>query len=86
MGLGPERAGENKADKVDVGHTVVIRMSDRDYDETFRIRAAHEPREKGTIAPDSPVGEALKDRVVGETVTVEVDGNILEIKILEIAS
>ena len=76
---------EVSTEKVHIGSTV--RVHDRDFDEdaTYQIVGSSEADPfNGKISDESPVGKALLDKTVGETVKVETPGGENEFVILEI--
>lgn len=69
---------------VAIGSTV--RIQEQGFDaETYTIVGAAEanPRE-GKISNESPIGKAILNREVGETVTVETPGGTYKVKILDV--
>jgi transcription elongation factor GreA len=76
---------ENRpAGLVAVGSTVVIQEQGFDA-ETYTIVGAAEanPRE-GKISNESPIGKAILNREVGDTVTVETPSGMYKVKIIKV--
>jgi transcription elongation factor GreA len=75
---------KNQGDTVTVGAHVTIQEEDFDP-ETFYVVGAKEadPR-NGRISNESPIGSALINHKVGETVVAETPGGKLKLKILKI--
>jgi transcription elongation factor GreA len=76
---------ENRpAGLVAIGSTVVIQEQGFDA-ETYTIVGAAEanPRE-GKISNESPIGKAILNREVGETVTVETPSGMYKVKIIKV--
>lgn len=80
-----EPEGQNGPDgTVTVGSTVTIQEQGFEA-ETYTIVGAAEanPRE-GKISNESPIGKAILNHEVGETVTVEAPSGVYKVKILKI--
>ncbi len=79
-----EENGKKKSDIVSLGSKVTIKEGNFEA-ETFAIVGAAEanPRE-GKISNESPIGKAILNRKVGETVKVETPGGTYNVKILKI--
>jgi len=77
-------SGDHREGVVSVGSTVTIREQGFDA-ETYTIVGAAEanPRE-GKISNESPIGKAILNREVGESVNVETPGGTYKVKILEV--
>jgi transcription elongation factor GreA len=76
---------ENRpAGLVAIGSTVVIQEQGFDA-ETYTIVGAAEanPRE-GKISNESPIGKAILNREVGDTVTVETPSGMYKVKIIKV--
>lgn len=72
------------SDIVVIGSTVIVSMGD-DATQTFRVvgvKEAH-PRQ-GMISHQSPYGQALLGKRVGETALAETPSGTIELKVLEI--
>jgi len=80
-----EENGKKKSDQVQLGSKVTIKEGNFEA-ETFRIVGAAEanPRE-GKISNESPIGKAILNRKLGETVKVETPGGTYNVKILKIS-
>jgi hypothetical protein len=78
-------AANHPAGLVVVGSTVVIQEQGFDA-ETYTIVGAAEanPRE-GKISNESPIGKAILNREVGETVTVETPSGMYKVKIIKVS-
>ena len=70
---------------VRVGHTVTIQEEDTDTEETYRLVGATEanPRE-GRISNESPIGQALLGKSVGDLAQAETPGGSITFEILRI--
>jgi transcription elongation factor GreA len=81
--IGAERT---TSDRTGMGATVVVRDLDEDEELTFTLVGPGEidPR-NGKISVHSPVGRALSDRRVGETVEVETPAGIAHYRVEQIA-
>ena len=79
-----EDNGKKKGDVVHLGSKVTIKEGNFEA-ETFAIVGAAEanPRE-GKISNESPIGKAILNRKVGETVKVETPGGTYNVKILKV--
>jgi len=79
-----EDNGKKKGDVVHLGSKVTIKEGNFEA-ETFSIVGAAEanPRE-GKISNESPIGKAILNRKVGETVKVETPGGTYNVKILKV--
>lgn len=79
-----EGNGKKKSDMVQLGSKVTIKEGNFEA-ETFAIVGAAEanPRE-GKISNESPIGKAILNRKVGETVKVETPGGTYNVKILKV--
>src|SRR5512139_213974 len=77
--------GRKKSDSVQIGSKVTIKEGNFDP-ETFTIVGAAEanPRE-GKISNESPIGKAILNHKVGDTVKVETPGGTYNVKILKIS-
>jgi len=76
---------KRKVDSVQVGSTVTI-QEDGYGEETYTIVGAAEanPRD-GKISNESPIGKAILNHKVGDTVKVETPGGTYNVKILKIS-
>jgi transcription elongation factor GreA len=77
-------SGENPSGVVAVGSTVTIQEQGFDA-ETYTIVGAAEanPRE-GKISNESPIGKAILNREVGESVPVETPSGTYKVKIIKV--
>jgi transcription elongation factor GreA len=71
-------------DSVDIGSTVIVQLAD-DAERTFRVVGTKEadPR-NGLISHQSPYGQALLGKRVGDIARANTPGGIVELKVLEI--
>ena len=78
----------SSTDRVQLGSTVVVCESDggdNGPEETFRIVGSAEANPaKGFISNESPLGKALLNKTVGNEVSVQTPGGVLQFKILSI--
>jgi len=79
-----EDNGKKKGDTVQLGSKATIKEGNFEA-ETFTIVGAAEanPRE-GKISHESPIGKAILNHKVGETVKVETPGGTYNVKILKV--
>jgi transcription elongation factor GreA len=80
-----ENNGKKKSDTVQLGSKVTIKEGSFEA-ETFTIVGAAEanPRD-GKISNESPIGKAILNRKVGDSVKVETPGGTYNVKILKVA-
>lgn len=77
--------GRKKSDTVQIGSKVTIKEGNFEP-ETFTIVGAAEANPRvGKISNESPIGKAILNRKVGETVKVETPGGTYNVKILKIS-
>jgi transcription elongation factor GreA len=77
--------GRKKSDSVQIGSKVTIKEGNFEP-ETFTIVGAAEANPRvGKISNESPIGKAILNRKVGETVKVETPGGTYNVKILKIS-
>ncbi len=71
-------------DSIDIGSTVIVLLSD-DVKQTFRVVGTKEadPR-NGLISHQSPYGQALLGKRVGDVARADTPGGVVELKVLEI--
>jgi transcription elongation factor GreA len=70
-----------------VGIGVKVKLLDLEYDEEMEYAVADESMSVNgleRVSPESPIGQALMDKEVGETVEVPVPDGTLKLKVLEI--
>ena len=73
-------------DKINVGCTVKVYDITYDEEMEFKIVGSTEANSlEGKISNESPVGQALLGKKVGETVTVETQAGDIQYKVLEIS-
>ena len=76
---------ESEAGTVNFGAKVVLHDMDMDEIVEYKIVGSTEADSlKGKISNESPVGKALIGAKVGDTVKVDVGGNVFKYKVLEI--
>ncbi len=76
---------EISTEKVGIGTTVKILDVDMDEEMEFKIVGTKEADiNTGKMSDESPIGSAIMEHKVGETVEVETPSGIIEFKILEI--
>ena len=76
--------GRKKSDSVQIGSKVTIKEGNFDS-ETFIIVGAAEANPRvGKISNESPIGKAILNHKVGDTVKVETPGGAYNVKILKI--
>jgi transcription elongation factor GreA len=76
--------GRKKSDSVQIGSKVTIKEGSFDS-ETFIIVGAAEANPRGgKISNESPIGKAILNHKVGDTVKVETPGGTYNVKILKI--
>ena len=76
---------EISTDKVSIGCTVKILDKEFNEEVTYKIDAPTEANPlKGIISYESPIGAALIDKKIGETITIEAPAGELEFTILDI--
>jgi transcription elongation factor GreA len=70
---------------VNIGHTVVLQEVGTDLNETYTIVGSAEASPaNGRISNESPIGQALLGKKVGESISVESPGGTIEFEILSI--
>lgn len=76
---------EGKSDVVSIGSHVTVVERGYDEAETFRIvGSAEADPSQGLISNESPMGQALLDHQVGDSVSVKTPGGVLSFEIQEI--
>ena len=80
-----EENGKKKSDIVQIGSKVMLKEGNYDA-ETFTIVGAAEanPRD-GKISNESPIGKAILNHKIGDTVKVETPGGTYNVKIMKIS-
>jgi transcription elongation factor GreA len=77
---------EVSSDKINIGCTVRILDLEYKEEETYKIVGSTEANSlKGKISNESPVGRALIGSQVGDTVSVETPGCLVQYEVLEIS-
>ncbi len=77
---------EVSSDKINIGCTVRILDLEYKEEETYKIVGSTEANSlKGKISNESPVGRALIGSQVGDTVSVETPGGLVQYEVLEIS-
>ena len=73
-------------DEIGLNNTVKVLFIEDDEEETYKIvTSIRQDTLKNMVSIESPVGKALMGHKAGETVTVQVSGNVsYELKILEV--
>lgn len=72
---------------VAIGSMVEVRDADSGSTRRHRITGGFEPVEKGEVSANSPVGEALLGRKVGETAEVELpNGRVAKLEVVAVES
>ncbi len=75
----------NSHDRVQLGSTVTVCEDGEGAEETFRIVGSAEASPaQGLISNESPLGKALLNRVVGDSVSVQTPGGVLQFKVMAI--
>ena len=78
---------EVSSDKINIGCTVRILDLEYKEEETYKIVGSTEANSlKGKISNESPVGRALLGSQVGDTVSVETPGGLVQYEVLEIST
>lgn len=73
-------------DKINVGCTVKVFDITYDEDMEFKIVGSTEANSlEGKISNESPVGQALMGKKVGDTVDVETQAGVIQYKVLDIS-
>ena len=74
----------NHKDVVAIGSHVTIQEKGFPEETYHLVGATEADPTRGKISHESPIGQALIDRKVGETVEAETPGGVIELKILKI--
>ncbi|MBN1453040.1 MAG: transcription elongation factor GreA [Anaerolineales bacterium] len=75
----------NRKDIVSIGSHVTIQEEDFPEETYHLVGPAEADPTKGKISHESPIGQALLDHKVGDTVEAETPGGMIVFKILKIA-
>jgi transcription elongation factor GreA len=73
-----------EADEVSLGNTVTVKEGDNEAEKYHLVGAAEADPTKGRISNESPLGQALLGRRVGDTVQVSAPAGLLTFRILAI--
>ncbi len=77
---------KSSGDKVSVGTTVTVKYVDDDEEEVYSIVGSMEADPfENKISNESPIGKAIMDKKVGDTISVESPNGSYDIKIVKIA-
>lgn len=77
---------KTSGDKVAVGTTVTVKYVDDDEEEEYSIVGSMEADPfENKISNESPIGKAIMDKKVGDTISVESPNGSYDIKIVKIA-
>ena len=76
---------DGNKDVVSVGSHVTIQEEDFPEETYHLVGPTEADPSKGMISHESPIGKALMDHKVGDTVEAETPGGVLKFKILKIA-
>lgn len=77
---------EISTEKVGIGNVVTILDMDMNEEMTFQIVGTSEANiDNGLMSNESPVGKALLDHTIGDTVTAETPAGEIQFKILNIS-
>ena len=79
---------ESEIDLDRVGLGTKVKVLDVEFDEEIEyniVGSTEADPDQQKISDESPVGKALMGRKVGETVSVETPGGVIDFKILEIS-
>ena len=75
-----------KGDRVEVGTTVTVKYVEDDEEEVYSIVGSMEADPfENKISNESPIGRAIMNKKVGETISVESPNGSYDIKIVSIA-
>jgi transcription elongation factor GreA len=80
-----EENGKKKSDIVQVGSKVTIKEGNYEAEVYTIVGAAEANPREGKISNESPIGKAILNRKVGDTVKVETPGGTYNVKILKIS-
>lgn len=70
--------------KVSIGSTITVQEADYEPETWFLVGPKEANPRVGKISHESPIGKALKDKRVGDTVTAEIPNGQIVLKILKI--
>lgn len=78
-------ASQDEKDVVTVGKTVVFQeLPDGELEEFTIVGSAESDPLNGKISNDSPMGQGLMGKKVGEVVTIQTPGGEMKVKIIEV--
>ena len=73
-----------KSDAIEIGSHVTIQEEDNPEETYHLVGSTEADPSKGMISFESPIGQALMEHKVGETVEAETPGGMIKFKILKI--
>jgi len=74
-------------DRVGLGSTVLVMDNTKDEEMTYKLVTSEEADvAKGLISTSSPIGKALVNKKVGDTVIVQIPGGAREMEILRLST
>jgi transcription elongation factor GreA len=79
-----EKDKNHKADVVEIGSTVTIQEQGYDAESYTIVGAAEANPREGKISNESPIGKAILNHEVGETVHVETPDGTYKVKIIKV--
>ncbi len=79
-----EENGRKKSDTIQVGSKVTIKEGNFEAEMYTIVGAAEANPREGKISHESPIGKAILNRKVGESVKVETPGGTYNVKILKV--
>ncbi|HSR20872.1 MAG TPA: transcription elongation factor GreA [Anaerolineales bacterium] len=77
-------AGNHPAGVVAIGSTVTIQEQGFDAETYTIVGAAEANPQEGKISNESPIGKAILNREIGDSVTVETPGGMYKVKIIKV--
>lgn len=72
------------SNRVSIGSIVMVQETGEDPEEYQVVGPNEADPSKGKISYESPIGKALMDRKLGDTVTAETPGGVIKLKIIRI--
>ena len=79
-----EENGKKKGDAVQLGSKVTIKEGNFEAESFIIVGAAEANPREGKISNESPIGKAILNHKVGDTVKVETPGGTYNVKILKV--
>ena len=74
-------------DRVGLGSTLVVLDLDKDVETTYKLVTSEQADVvKGLISTSSPIGKALLNKQVGDTVKIQIPGGVREMEILSLTT